>query len=74
MSDQFRKRPSGFATGRDPTAWDWFHHAKLLLSISRSGERSLLRQRGLTYREVEDAGHYLVIIDIGCKFKTAGAL
>jgi len=28
-----------------------------------------LRQRGVSYREVEDAGHFLVIIDIGCKYK-----
>ena len=29
----------------------------------------LLRSRGISYREIEDSGHFLVIIDLGCKFK-----
>jgi acyl-CoA thioester hydrolase len=44
------------------------HHANYFVYFE-IGRTELLRQRGLTYREVEDAGHYLVIIDIGCKFK-----
>ena len=44
------------------------HHANYFVYFEM-GRTELLRQRGLTYREIEDAGHYLVIIDIGCKFK-----
>ena len=44
------------------------HHANYFVYFE-IGRTELLRQRGLTYREVEDGGHYLVIIDIGCKFK-----
>lgn len=44
------------------------HHANYFVYFE-IGRTELLRQRGLTYREVEDAGHYLVIVDIGCKFK-----
>ena len=29
----------------------------------------MLRKKGLTYRDMEDAGHLLVIIDLDCKFK-----
>jgi len=45
------------------------HHANYFVYFEM-GRTELLRQRGLTYREVEDAGHYLVIVDIGCKFKS----
>lgn len=44
------------------------HHANYFLYFEM-GRTELLRQRGLTYREIEDSGHLLVIIDIGCKFK-----
>ncbi len=44
------------------------HHANYFVYFEM-GRTELLRQRGLTYREIEDAGHYLVIVDIGCKFK-----
>jgi acyl-CoA thioester hydrolase len=44
------------------------HHANYFVYFEM-GRTELLRQRGLSYREVEDAGHYLVIIEIGCKFK-----
>jgi acyl-CoA thioester hydrolase len=44
------------------------HHATYFVYFE-IGRTELLRQRGITYREVEDAGHLLVIIDIGCKFK-----
>jgi acyl-CoA thioester hydrolase len=44
------------------------HHANYFVYFEM-GRTELLRRRGLTYRQVEDAGHYLVIIDIGCKFK-----
>ena len=44
------------------------HHANYFIYFE-AGRTELLRQRGLSYREIEDAGHYLVIIDAGCKFK-----
>jgi acyl-CoA thioester hydrolase len=44
------------------------HHANYFVYFEMA-RTELLRQRGISYREVEDAGHYLVIVDIGCKFK-----
>ncbi|HKI17714.1 MAG TPA: thioesterase family protein, partial [Isosphaeraceae bacterium] len=38
------------------------HHANYLVYFEMA-RTELLRQRGITYREVEDAGHYLVIVD-----------
>jgi acyl-CoA thioester hydrolase len=44
------------------------HHANYFVYFEM-GRTELLRQRGLTYREVEDAGHLMVIVEVGCKFK-----
>lgn len=44
------------------------HHANYFVYFE-AGRTELLRQRGVSYRDIEDAGHYLVIIDAGCKFK-----
>jgi acyl-CoA thioester hydrolase len=44
------------------------HHANYFVYFEM-GRTELLRSKGLTYRELEDSGHLLVIIDIGCKFK-----
>ena len=44
------------------------HHANYIVYFE-AGRVELLRKRGLTYRAMEDAGHLLVIVDIGCKFK-----
>jgi acyl-CoA thioester hydrolase len=44
------------------------HHANYFVYFEM-GRTELLRQSGLTYREIEDAGHYLVIVAIDCKFK-----
>jgi acyl-CoA thioester hydrolase len=44
------------------------HHANYFV-LFEIGRTELLRARGLSYRELEDAGHLLVIIDLGCKFK-----
>lgn len=44
------------------------HHANYFVYFEM-GRTELLRARGLSYREIEDAGHYLVIVDIGCKFR-----
>src|SRR5689334_19473364 len=46
----------------------FLHHANYFVYFEL-GRTELLRQRGLSYREVEDAGHFLVIVDLACKFK-----
>ena len=50
------------------TAWDCCT-MRITSSISRWPGPRCSAARGISYREVEDAGHFLVIIDIGCKFK-----
>jgi acyl-CoA thioester hydrolase len=45
------------------------HHANYFVYFE-AGRTELIRQRGLTYREVEDTGFYLVIVEAGCKFKS----
>ena len=44
------------------------HHANYFVYFEM-GRTEMLRSRGISYREIEDSGHYLVIVDIGCKFK-----
>jgi acyl-CoA thioester hydrolase len=44
------------------------HHATYFVYFEM-GRTELLRKRGFSYREIEDSGHFLVIVDIGCKFK-----
>lgn len=44
------------------------HHATYFVYFEM-GRTELLRRRGVSYREVEDGGHLLVIIDIGCRFQ-----
>ncbi len=44
------------------------HHANYFVYFE-TARTEMLRDRGVSYREIEDAGHYLVVVDIGCKFK-----
>jgi acyl-CoA thioester hydrolase len=44
------------------------HHANYIVYFEM-GRTELLRKRGFAYRDIEDAGFYLVIVDVGCKFK-----
>ena len=44
------------------------HHANFFVYFE-IGRTELLRARGFSYREIEDAGHFLVIVDLGCKYK-----
>ena len=44
------------------------HHANYFVYFEQ-GRTELLRKRGMTYRDMEDAGHLLVIVDLGCKYK-----
>ena len=44
------------------------HHANYFVYFEMA-RTEVLRERGISYREIEDAGHFLVIVDIDCKFK-----
>ena len=44
------------------------HHANYFVYFE-IGRTELLRARGCTYRDVEDSGHLLVIVDLECKYK-----
>ena len=44
------------------------HHANYFVYFELA-RTEMLRSKGISYREVEDSGHFLVIIDLGCKFK-----
>jgi acyl-CoA thioester hydrolase len=44
------------------------HHANYIVYFE-AGRTELLRKRGLSYRDIEDAGHLLVIVEVGCRFK-----
>ncbi len=44
------------------------HHANYIVYFEQA-RTELLRNRGWSYREIEDAGHFLVIVEVGCKFK-----
>jgi acyl-CoA thioester hydrolase len=44
------------------------HHANYFIYFEM-GRTESLRQKGLSYRQIEDEGHFLVIVDLGCKFK-----
>jgi len=44
------------------------HHANYIVYFEM-GRTEMLRQSGVSYREIEDSGHLLVIVEVGCKFK-----
>ena len=44
------------------------HHANYLVYFE-IGRTELLRSRGVSYRDVEDSGFFLVLVDLGCKYK-----
>jgi acyl-CoA thioester hydrolase len=44
------------------------HHANYFVYFEM-GRTELLRLRGFSYREMEDSGHLLVMVDLGCKYK-----
>lgn len=46
----------------------YLHHAQFFVYFEQ-GRTELLRQRGVSYRDIEDAGYLLVVIDLGCKFR-----
>jgi acyl-CoA thioester hydrolase len=44
------------------------HHANYFVYFEM-GRTELLRRRGISYRELEDRGHLLVIVDLGCRYR-----
>jgi acyl-CoA thioester hydrolase len=44
------------------------HHANYFVYFELA-RTEMLRSRGISYKDVEDSGHFLVIIDLGCKFR-----
>jgi acyl-CoA thioester hydrolase len=44
------------------------HHANYFVYFELA-RTEMLRAKGFSYKDVEDAGHFLVVVDIGCKFK-----
>ena len=44
------------------------HHANYFVYFEQ-GRTEFLRARGVSYRDIEDSGYFLVVIDIGCKVK-----
>ncbi|WP_337173688.1 thioesterase family protein [Paludisphaera sp.] len=44
------------------------HHATYAVYFEM-GRTELLRARGHSYRDIEDAGFFLVIVDLECKFR-----
>lgn len=44
------------------------HHANYFVYFEM-GRTEFLRHKGMSYRDIEDSGHLLVIVEIGCKFK-----
>ena len=44
------------------------HHANYFVYFEQA-RTEMLRSRGVSYREIEDSGHLLVIVEIGCKFR-----
>ena len=44
------------------------HHATYPIYFEQA-RTEMLRSRGIAYRDIEDSGHFLVVIELGCKFK-----
>ncbi|MCS7168873.1 MAG: thioesterase family protein [Gemmatales bacterium] len=44
------------------------HHAQYLVYFEQ-GRTELLRQQGISYRDLEDAGYYLVVVEAKLKYR-----
>lgn len=44
------------------------HHSGYVVYFEM-GRTELLRRRGLSYRDLEDSGYLLVIVDLSCKYR-----
>jgi acyl-CoA thioester hydrolase len=46
----------------------FLHHAHYPVYFEQ-GRTDLLRQRGISYREIEDQGFFLVVVKLDCRFR-----
>jgi acyl-CoA thioester hydrolase len=46
----------------------FLHHSHYPVYFEQ-GRTDLLRQRGITYREIEDTGFFLVVVKLECRFR-----
>jgi acyl-CoA thioester hydrolase len=46
----------------------YLHHSHYPVYFEQ-GRTELLRQRGITYREIEDQGFFLVVVRLECRFR-----
>lgn len=44
------------------------HHANYVVYFE-AARTEMLRKSGWSYRDIEDSGHFLVIVELGCKYK-----
>ncbi|MDX2038885.1 MAG: thioesterase family protein [Isosphaeraceae bacterium] len=44
------------------------HHANYFVYFEM-GRTELLRQRGFSYKDIEDGGHLLVLVDLQCRYR-----
>jgi acyl-CoA thioester hydrolase len=44
------------------------HHAQYFVYFEL-GRTELLRAQGLSYRDIEDAGHFLVVVKLECRYR-----
>lgn len=44
------------------------HHANYVVYFEQA-RTDMLRARGLSYKDLEDSGHLLVIVELACKFR-----
>ena len=44
------------------------HHANYAVYFE-AARTEMLRKRGFSYRDIEDSGHFLVIVELGCKYQ-----
>ena len=46
----------------------FLHHSQYFVYFEL-GRTEMLRAQGFAYKDIEDAGHYLVVVKLDCKFK-----
>ena len=46
----------------------YLHHANYAIYFEQ-GRTELLRRRGISYREIEDGGFFLVVVKLECRFR-----
>lgn len=46
----------------------FLHHAQYFVYFEQ-GRTEMLRAQGLNYREIEDAGYFLVVVKLECRFR-----